>query len=54
MKVKDLIKQLEWFDPEDEIVLKERDGRTTHLHQNIRAYAWDKKVQIDGWNPIRR
>ncbi len=51
MKVKDLIRQLEWFDPEEEIVLKERDGRVLNYHRSIRAYTWEGRVLIDGYNP---
>lgn len=51
MKVKDLIKQLENHNPESDIVLKERDGRDVHHHRNIRAYFWQGRVQIDGYNP---
>ncbi len=51
VKVKDLIKQLENHDPESDIVLKERDGRDVHHHRNIRAYFWQGRVQIDGYNP---
>jgi hypothetical protein len=51
VKVKDLIRQLEWFDPEEEIVLKERDGRVLNYHRSIRAYTWEGRVLIDGYNP---
>jgi len=51
VKIKDLIRQLEWFDPEAEIVLKERDGRTLHYHRNLRAFHWEGRVLIDGYNP---
>ena len=51
MKIKDLIRQLEWFDPEAEIVLKERDGRTFNYHRNIRVFQWEGRVLIDGYNP---
>ena len=51
VKVKDLISQLENHDPESDIVLKEKDGRVMHNHRRIRAYFWDGRVQIDGYDP---
>ena len=51
VKIKDLIRQLEGFDPEEKIVLKERDGRTLHYHRNIRVFHWEGRVLIDGYNP---
>ena len=51
MKIKDLIRQLEGFDPDAEIVLKERDGRTFNYHRNIRVFQWEGRVLIDGYNP---
>ena len=51
MKVKDLIKQLEDHNPESDVVLKERDGRVIRHHRDIRAYFWQGRVQIDGYNP---
>ena len=51
MKVKDLIAQLENHNPEADIVLKENDGRNVVHHRNIRAYFWDGRVQVDGYDP---
>ena len=51
VKVKDLIAQLENHDPEADIVLKENDGRNVVHHRNIRAYYWNNRVQIDGYDP---
>ena len=52
MKVKDLIRKLENHDPESDIFLVENDGRDTHHHRNIRAFAWNGRVQIDGHDPV--
>ena len=51
VKIKDLIRQLEWFDPEAEIVLKERDGRIFNYHRALRVFHWEGRVLIDGHNP---
>tara|TARA_B100001094_G_C17835759_1_gene625449 strand:- start:174 stop:341 length:168 start_codon:yes stop_codon:yes gene_type:complete len=51
VKVKDLIAQLENHDPEADIVLKENDGRNVVHHRQIRAYFWDSRVQVDGYDP---
>ena len=51
MKVKDLIAQLENHNPEADIILKENDGRVVRHHRRIRAYFWDGRVQIDGYDP---
>ena len=51
VKVKDLIAQLENHDPEADIVLKENDGRNVVHHRRIRAYFWEGRVQIDGYDP---
>jgi hypothetical protein len=51
VKIKDLIRQLEWFDPEAELALKERDGRVFNYHRSIRAYTWEGRILIDGHNP---
>ena len=51
VKVKDLIAQLENHDPEADIVLKENDGRNVVHHRQIRAYIWDSRVQVDGYDP---
>lgn len=51
VKVKDLIAQLENHNPEADIVLKEKDGRVVRHHRRIRAYFWDGRVQIDGYDP---
>jgi len=52
VKVKDLISKLEKHDPESDIFLVENDGRDTHHHRNIRAFAWNGRVQIDGHDPV--
>ena len=51
VKVKDLIAQLELHNPEADIVLKENDGRNVVHHRRIRAYFWEGRVQIDGYDP---
>ena len=51
VKVKDLIAQLENHNPEADIILKENDGRVVRHHRRIRAYFWDGRVQIDGYDP---
>jgi len=54
MKVKDLIKQLNHFDPNEDIVLKEKDGRETPINLNLRVYKWEGRTIIDGYNRERK
>ena len=51
VKVKDLIAQLEKHNPEADIVLKENVARNAVHHRRIRAYFWEGRVQIDGYDP---
>ena len=53
VKVKDLIKCLENFNPDADIILSERDGRDTKTHSIIRAYLWNERVYVDGHCPER-
>jgi len=50
MKVKDLIRQLNHFKPEDEIVLREQDGREFVINLNLRVYLWQGRAVIDGYH----
>lgn len=50
MKVKDLINQLNHFKPEDEIVLKARDGREFIVNLKLRVYSWEGRAVIDGYH----
>ena len=52
MKVKDLIKSLDYLDPESEIVLRplyQNPLEPTYVMKRIRAYNQGTRVIIDGW-----
>ena len=49
MKVQDLINQLSRFNPNDDIILKERNIGKDIKMDKIRSYKWKDNVVIDGW-----
>ena len=52
MKVKDLIKNLDYLDPESEIVLRplyQNPLGPTYVMKKIRAYTYQDRVIIDGY-----
>ena len=50
MKIQDLMDKLSKFDPNKDVVLKERDSCTSHKKcTNIRVYQWKNDIIVDGW-----
>lgn len=55
MKVRDLIKNLEMQDPNDEIVMKHlytNPLETPYVMKKIRTYKWKNQVVIDGYERL--
>ena len=55
MKVKDLIKSLEVFDPDDTIVMKnlyKSSHDPDYTLTKIRAYRWQGRIVVDGYEKV--